>query len=227
MEIFLSCTNLITLLLPFLSKTPTVIKLSIPLLIPLTGRSILSPSCLLPLLLSSHLAIHLFLLPSLTLDIYPHFSTPRNWCIWRRGPLRLSLCLSCFIFLPSVILAVSHHLAFLKLIYCLCYLVLAEWTWRTQLNFLLNWCPLSAGDILMAPLCIGKQFYNREKSRSEISDGYLYLSLLSFYINDIVWYCSAGLNACTCMPEWPLLTLMFNYRWNTDNNSSYLSLICK
>lgn len=74
----------------FLTKTPAVIKLSIPLLIPLTGRSIPAPSCLLPLLLSSHLAIHLFLHPSLTLDIYPHFSTPHNWCIWRRGPPRLS-----------------------------------------------------------------------------------------------------------------------------------------
>lgn len=224
MEIFLSCTNLITLLLPFLSKTPAVIKLSIPLLIPLTGRSIPSPSCLLPLLLSSHLAIHLFLLPPLTLDIYPHFSTPRNWCIWRRGPLCLSLSLLLHLSAVSYPCRLSSsRISEIDLLFVLFSLGWVNLEDSAELSAEL----VSSGDILMAPLCIGKQFYSREKSRSKISDGYLYLSLLSFYINDIVWYCSAGLNACTCMPEWPLLTLMFNYRWNTDNNSSYLSLICK
>lgn len=94
MEIFLSCIDLITLLPPPpLYRRPLLSSSSVGLLIPLTGRSIPSPSSLLPLLLSSHLAIHLFLHPSLTVDIYPHFSTPRSWCIWCTGPLRLSLSL--------------------------------------------------------------------------------------------------------------------------------------
>lgn len=97
-----------------LTKTPAVFKLTVPQLIPLTGRSVPSLSCLLPLLLSSHLVIRLFLYPSLTLDIYPHFSTLHNWCIWHRGPLSLSVSpASSFCRQLS---AVSHHLAFLKLI---------------------------------------------------------------------------------------------------------------
>lgn len=189
MEIFPSCIDLITLCPPFLTKTPAVIKLSISLLIPLTGRSIPAPSCLLPLLLSFHLAIHLFLHPSLTLDIYPHFSTPRNWCIWRRGPPRLSPSLPLH---PSAV-SYPRRLSSSRFSEMDLLLVLFSLSWvntedsaelPADLLFSICWAHLAG----FALLCFF--FY--------------------FCINYFVQYCSAGVSACTCTPERPLLTLTFN-----------------
>lgn len=86
--------------------------------------------------------------PSLSLPI-PHsghlpsfFDNPQLMYLTQVSALSLS----------SVMLGVSHHLAFLKLMYCLRHLVLAERTLRIQLNFPLSCCPLSDGDIFQAPL---------------------------------------------------------------------------
>lgn len=145
-----------------LTKTPAVFKLTVPQLIPLTGRSVPSLSCLLPLLLSFHLVIRLFLYPSLTLDIYPHFSTPHNWCIWHRGPLFLSVSL--FIFLPSVIGRLSSsRISEIDLVFTPFSLWMNEWIWRIQLNFLLNSCPLSARDIFQDPLVLRKRVLGKKQ----------------------------------------------------------------
>lgn len=102
---------------------------------------------LFPLLPVCFLSFYLPTLPSVSFSTHPSlwtlpfFLDTSELMNVTHGVHCVALCLPRFIFLPSVILTVSHHLAFLKLIYCLPYLVLSEWTWRIQLDFLLNLCP--------------------------------------------------------------------------------------